>query len=233
MPQGLLIVIEGGDGSGKQTQTAMLVRRLRQDRVPVETMSFPRYGKSFGAQIVRAYLDGQFGDPKTIDPFLAAIPYAMDRHEAAATIKKWLAEGKVVISDRYNSANVIHQGAKVAFPAQTANVDDEELAEDRLDELTKFLDRLETELFDNPQPDVVIYLHVSPQVSQALMEKQGRHKDGHEADLNYAQRVERVALFCCDYWTGWQLVECCPGGREILSPERIHELVYQKVKEAL
>ena len=60
--RGKLIIIEGGDGSGKATQTAMLVERLAAEGRPVRSVSFPDYDSDSSA-LVKMYLRGDFGGP--------------------------------------------------------------------------------------------------------------------------------------------------------------------------
>ncbi|MFA5029572.1 MAG: hypothetical protein WC518_02345 [Patescibacteria group bacterium] len=223
---GKLLVLEGGDGSGKATQTRMLVERLRRQGRDVFTLDFPRYDETFGGKIARAYLDGQFGDPKNIDPYLASIPYAMDRYESLPALHAQLNKGGLVVVDRFHTANFIHQGAKMGIS------EDGQLNEPALHDLVSFLQRLEFELLGIPQPDLVLYLHVAPPVAQTLMDSQGRVKDGHEKDVAYAKKVERVALWACEA-LGWKLIECCPDEQTILSPEAVSDLIWNEVERAI
>ncbi len=216
MDKGMLIVIDGGDGSGKQTQTKLLVDYLREIGHRVETIDFPQYD-TFSGRIIRAYLDGQFGDPTKIDPELAAMPYTMNRMETAERIRQFLLEGKTVILDRYHSANLIHQGAKLPAENLESFVFDQEA--------------LEFQHFNIPAPDQVLYLHVTPEAAQRLMEAQGRVKDGHEADIKYAKRVERTALQVADI-LNWVVIECCPNG-SILSIEEIQKAIRREVEKII
>ena len=111
--RGKLIVIEGGDGSGKATQTKLLVEYLRSKNIPTETLSFPRYSDSFYGKLVGRFLSGEFGPLESVSPYLAAIPYALDRLDARDDINKWLNEGKIVAIDRYVPSSLAHQAAKV------------------------------------------------------------------------------------------------------------------------
>ena len=56
--KGLLIVIEGIDGSGKTTQLELLKRSLASRGTPCEAISFPRYGDNIYAELVARYLEG-------------------------------------------------------------------------------------------------------------------------------------------------------------------------------
>ncbi|MEI6288261.1 MAG: thymidylate kinase [bacterium] len=221
--QGTLIVIEGGDGSGKQTQTAKLVERLQQTGKTVFTMDFPQYGKTLGGKLVRKYLDGEFGDPKNINPIIASMFYTMDRIECLHEIRNNLENDGIVVLDRFQTANIIHQGAKFV-----SSEFDDPFHNSALNCFVYFSNQLEFELMNIPEPNLVLYLHVIPEVAQTLMNTQGRIKDGHESDLRYIKKVEQVALWACKT-QGWKKIECCPDGQTILSPTEIHELIWQKV----
>ncbi|MEK7652941.1 MAG: thymidylate kinase [Patescibacteria group bacterium] len=216
MPQ--LIVIEGGDGSGKKTQARILAKMLKFFNRSVRTIDFPQYRLNFFGKLIRDYLDGRFGDPLSVSPYSAAPLYCFDRFESAAKIRRWLYEGRIVVSDRFHTANIIHQGAKLPPKKRLA--------------LVEFLDRLEFDFLKVPRPDLVFYLHVYPEVAQILMEKQGRVKDGHEANLRYARKVEKTALWACEKF-GWVKIECCPNQKSILPEERIHNLIWKTVERVV
>ncbi|HLC66288.1 MAG TPA: thymidylate kinase, partial [Candidatus Nanoarchaeia archaeon] len=113
MVRGKLIVLEGIDGSGKTTQTKMLVARLKREGYAVETIDFPQYYTTFFGKMVAQYLRGEFGALDQVSPYLAAILYAGDRFERKEQLEQWLAEGKIVIANRYVSANMGHQASKI------------------------------------------------------------------------------------------------------------------------
>src|SRR3989339_1553988 len=154
-----LIVIDGIDGSGKATQTKLLIEKLQSEQIPTETVDFPQYQNNFFGGMVRQYLDGQFGVPTTIDPKLASVLYAADRWESSQKIYNWLKENKTIILDRYTTSNLIHQGAK--------------MTEDKLDEFIVWIDQLEFKTLQIPQPDLVIFLHVDAKTSYNLITKRG------------------------------------------------------------
>src|SRR5262245_7412995 len=113
MKKGIFVVIDGIDGSGKATQTRLLVERLRKEGRPVEKIDFPRHGTPNYGELISECLAGKHGDFVHLDPKIASTLYALDRYEASPQIRSWLDEGKVVIADRFSSANQIHQGGKI------------------------------------------------------------------------------------------------------------------------
>jgi len=223
--KGRFIVIEGGDGSGKATQTRLLLGRLLAEGHRAKSIDFPQYEKNFYGRIIRAYLNGQFGTPTEIDPKLAGILYCLDRFESSGEIKQLIRED-IVISDRFHTANIIHQGAKIPLKA------DGRLDTVKILTLVRFFEEFEFGVLRNPAPNLIIYLHVYPEVAQKLMETQERVKDGHEADVEYAKRVEQVALWASENF-GWPVVECCPSRDSILTTEQIHEKIWEKTQSII
>lgn len=157
--KGKLIVIDGVDGSGKATQVKRLAEALRAKGKKVETIDFPRYKDNFFGAMIGECLCGDYGDFAKVDPHLASVLYACDRMESSAQIKKWLAEGKIVLADRFVSANQIHQGGKCKTDAERKA-------------FLRWLDRMEHEVLGTPRPDVILYLNLPIAVSQELLAKQ-------------------------------------------------------------
>ncbi|MBI5221368.1 MAG: hypothetical protein HY979_01000 [Candidatus Magasanikbacteria bacterium] len=68
----MFIMLDGIDGSGKSTQTELLVSRLKKEGYPVEMISFPQYGtKSAGPS--EDYLNGLYGSAAEVGPYRASI----------------------------------------------------------------------------------------------------------------------------------------------------------------
>ena len=112
-----LIVIDGLDGSGKATQTELLKQYLEKEKqYKVYKISFPDYESDSSAP-VKMYLSGELGsDPETLNPYMCSAFYAVDRAiQYVKNIKAMMSEGDnvIVLADRYLSANIIHQGAKL------------------------------------------------------------------------------------------------------------------------
>ena len=116
---GKLFVIDGVDGSGKNTQAMELYMYFIQQGYradeEVTMVSFPRY-KQPSAKFVEMYLNGEFSkDPMDIDPYTASMFYTIDRSISFKN-EKWgevYRNGGIVIADRYYTSNIIHQGAKI------------------------------------------------------------------------------------------------------------------------
>ena len=215
---GKFFVIDGTDGSGKATQTKLLVERLRAAGYNVRTISFPRYDTPTGT-VVRAYLMGEFGPADKVDARQASEFYATDRAAAAPEIAAWLAAGDIVVADRYVAANMGHQGGKIADPAERM-------------EFFRWEEGLEYGLNRLPRPDLNVILHVPAEISMALVEQRGNVKDGHETDPGHLRRAEQTYIEIARTFPGFRLIECVRDGH-IMRREDISDLVWAAVKPLL
>jgi len=196
--KGKLIVIEGLDGSGKATQTALLCEKLDKLGIKHEHFSFPDYN-SRSSLLVRMYLDGEFGDnASSVNPYAASCFFACDRYASFRT--QWqekYEQGYTIICDRYTTSNAVHQCSK--------------LPEEQWEDFTEWLFDFEYEKIGLPKPDAVIYLRVDPDIGQKLLDvryngDQGK-KDIHEKDRDHLKRSRITADYCAERY-GWYTIEC-------------------------
>jgi len=152
--KGLFVVFDGTDGSGKATQTELLVKKLRGKGHRVEKIDFPQYGKK-SAGLVEEYLNGEYGNAGDVGSYRASIFYACDRYAASFKIKKWLEGGKIVIANRYTAANMGHQGGKLKKNSERKKY-------------FQWLHNLEYNIFEIPKPDINLILHVEASIAQKL-----------------------------------------------------------------
>ena len=156
---GLFITLEGGDGSGKSTQSALLVQWLESIGRTALVTREPG-GTDLGLELREIVLHRR----GAIDPRAEALLYAADRaHHIATLVRPALERGEVVVQDRYLDSSVAYQGAgrkldgirelslwatESLLPDLTILLDlHEELGPDRMAERTKY-DRLEAEKSD-------------------------------------------------------------------------------------
>ena len=111
---GKLFVIDGTDGSGKQTQLGELKNRLNKEKIDYRVVSFPNYD-SKTSTLVKMYLSGEFGtNSKEISPYIASTFYAADRYATYQTeLKEYYENGGLILADRYTTSNMIHQAGKI------------------------------------------------------------------------------------------------------------------------
>ena len=222
MRQGHFIVLEGTDGSGKGTQTEMLVQRLKQDGRQVEVISFPRYGEPSCALVVY-YLNGKLGSLQDISPYRGSVFFAIDRYAASFKIRSWILEDKIVICNRYVGSNMGHQGRKMKTP----------------EERQRYFDwnyDFEYNIMGIPKPDLNIVLHVTAEISQALVDKKGsreylggKKRDIHEDDINHLRNAESAYLQIAKSFPEFRLIECVENG-QILAREVIFNKIYGLLK---
>lgn len=213
--------IEGQDGSGKGTQFEMLKKRLRKEGRGVRTVDLPQYGKPC-AKLVEDYLHGKYGPIEKVSPYQASTFFAFDRFGASRQVKKWLKDGYVVLANRWVASNLGHQGTKV--PPR------------KLDQFFDWLIDFEYNILEAPEP-LTIILHVPARVSFKLVHERsrrtGRKRDKHELSLSHLQRAERIYKRMPKWWPEEdKLVECYVENR-LLSPEEIHEKVWEILKPRL
>ncbi|MGB7202063.1 MAG: dTMP kinase [Pyrinomonadaceae bacterium] len=114
---GKFITFEGIDGSGKSTQLRMLAGDLRARGIDCLTTQEPG-GTPLGRRLREAFLETE----ETVAPMAELLAFAADRAQHVEfLIKPALAEGRVVISDRYADATFAYQGAGRGFPEQKVN----------------------------------------------------------------------------------------------------------------
>lgn len=190
---GKLIVLEGIDGSGKSSQYRLLCEKLQKDHTEYHQIVFPRYREESSA-LIRLYLNGQFGTkPEDVNAYTASAFYAVDRF--ASYRQDWgsyYENGGIILSDRYTTSNAVHQGCK--------------LNDAEMPGFFEWLQDFEYGKMCLPQPDLVIYLDTSVEISTSRMRrreaKNGTHADIHEKDLTYLKKCLHTADLACDHY-GW------------------------------
>ncbi|PIX10975.1 hypothetical protein COZ73_03880 [Candidatus Falkowbacteria bacterium CG_4_8_14_3_um_filter_36_11] len=219
--KGKFIVIDGTDGSGKATQAEILVARLKSMNLPVAMIDFPQYGHK-SAGLVEEYLNGKYGSAKEVGYYRTSIFYAADRYDASFKIRKWLEEGKIAIANRYVTANMAHQGGKIADKQERKK-------------FYNWLFNLEYRLFAVPRPDLNIILHVNADIAQKLVDKKGYRdyingdkRDLHEADLSHLRDAEKTYLEIAEIFPDISLIKCVKYG-QIMAREEINNLIWEKI----
>ena len=214
---GRLIAIDGLDGSGKGTQAALLYERLCALGIPARLLSFPMYDSPSSAP-VRMYLSGDFGsDPDAVNSYAASSFFAVDRFASfAADWKKDYEAGKVIIADRYTTANAIHQLTK--------------LKPEKAEDFLAWLSDYEYGLLGIPAPDLTLFLEVPVEMSLSLIDVRGEKKDIHENEAHLRRAFDSAQLVS-RLW-GWEHILCTVPGGKMKSREEISEEIWARVRAA-
>ena len=222
--KGKIIVIDGTDGSGKTTQLHLLKEKLQAEGFGVEIADFPQYNHK-SAGMVEEYLSGKYGGVDDVTPYQASIFYAVDRFDFSKQIKDWLAEGKIILCNRYTSSNMAHQGCKIDNPLERKV-------------FFNWLSELEHDILKIPRPDLCLILRVEAEISQQMAKDRaredwkGKTKDIHEENLDHLKNAERVYCEIAESNSNYRLVNCVSEGK-IMDREEISFLVWIYVSQML
>jgi len=182
---GKFLVIEGIDGSGKNTQTKLLYDYCLNKEIDAKIIQFPAYEATFFGHEVGRFLDGKYGSLVQVHPKLAAILYAGDRYEMREQILKYISNNELLICDRYVSSNIAHQASKYCDP------------NDRM-RFSSWVERLEYSVFSMPKPDVIVFLDLPPRYSRKLVLNKkprvytNKQEDIQEGNLDYLREVYSI-----------------------------------------
>ena len=206
MKKGKLIVIEGTDCSGKETQTQKLINYLKAQGEKVTTLSFPMYdtptGRIIGGPLLgKEYIcDGWFPEGAThVDGKVASLFYAADRYYNLDKITDALENGYTVILDRYVYSNMEHQAGKL------------EVKEERL-ERYKFIEKLEFDLLGLPKPDGVILLFMPVEGAKEIRAKRPEKLDEAESDEKHLLLAQNAYLEMAELYN-FKVINCAADGK--------------------
>lgn len=223
--QGTFIVIEGTDGSGKGTQFQLLAERLVNEGYDVALFDFPQYEEP-SSYFVKQYLNGKYGTADEVGPYTGSLFYALDRYEAAPKIREALAQGKIVLANRFVGSNMAHQGTKFAGSAERRGY-------------FIWLDNLEFEMLKIPRPTLSLVLRVPADIAQEMVDKKAersytaKKRDIHEADLGHLQRSVEVYDDLCDLFPRDFTRVDCVRSNKLLDIEAVSGLVWAKIRPLL
>jgi len=214
----MLIVLEGLDGAGKTTQVNLLEQYCKNHGVKSTFLHFPRFNAPVYGDLIAAFLRGEFGNVSEVDPRLVALLYAGDRKDASEMLNNWLADGNMVILDRYVYSNIAFQCAKIAD-------------KQKRDELREWIFNMEFGYFGIPKPDISIFLDVPFDftIERLKAQRKGEDRDYlkgkediHETDLSLQQKVREVYIEQTTIDNTFTLINCIGEGLGMKSPETIH-----------
>ena len=224
MEKGKIIVIEGTDCSGKETQSKLLEKRLKRDGIKCKLFSFPMYDTPTGKIVGGSYLgkpeifESFFKEGATnVDSHVACLYYAADRKYNMPKIEEYLKKGYYVILDRYTSSNQAHQGSKIKNP------------DDRFD-MYQWIDKLEYWLLKLPKPDITIFLHV-PIENSLEIRKNRKNLDEHEKSPEHLKNAEEAYIELSELYN-WKRIECVKDNK-LRTINDISEEIYKIIKKSI
>lgn len=194
---GLFISFEGGDGSGKGTQTRLTKEWLTNEGYDVTLESFPRYGNPV-AKPIENFLNGKYGQ---LHPEVASVLYSLDRLNASDDIRRVLArKSGIVLADRFTNSNLGHNGSKLDTDAERLEFFEQQRT-------------FEHDVLGVPRPDHTFILMVPPSVAQSNVDKKEarsyttKKRDIHEADEHHLARTfDTYTLLAQTYPTEFTLI---------------------------
>ena len=218
-----IIVIEGTDCSGKETQSKMLLERLNKEGLNSIYMTFPAYDTPTGKIVGGSYLGKESIGPclfpegaVNVDAKVASLYYAADRLYNKPVIEEKLKDFNLII-DRYVESNMAHQGSKIMDIKKRY-------------EMYNFLSSLEYDLLKLPRPDITIFLYM-PYEQACILKKNRTELDQHELNPDHLKHAEESYLELSKLHNYIQ-INCVKDG-VIRSMEDINDEIYQKVKSKI
>lgn len=219
---GRFITIEGTDCSGKQTQSDLLVKKLKKEMNVYKT-SFPMYdtptGKIVGGPYLgKEYLGESFFEEgaSSVDPEVAALYYAADRLYNISKIEEAIKTNDVVILDRYVESNMAHQGGKI-------------FNSEKREQIFNWLENLEYNLLSLPRPELTIFLYMPYKYADILKKNREEAPDEHESSKEHLINAEKTYLELVKRYN-FRVIDCVKDN-QIRTIEDINSEVYDVVKE--
>ena len=223
--QNQIILVEGTDCSGKQTQKEMIVDRLNSDGIKAVRLSFPMYDSPTGRIVAGPYLgkekfgEGYFQEGAShVDPKVASLYFTADRIYNIHKVYEKLDEGYTVVLDRYVESNMAHQAGKFKNKFER-------------NKMVDWIENLEYKFLKLPRPNQIVFLHMPAKYSRELKMSRNETGDQHENDFEYLERSEETYLYLAKRF-GYKTIDCVRN-EKIRTKAEISEDVYNCVMEKL
>lgn len=233
MNKGKIILLEGVDGAGKNTQAELLCKNLNSSEIPSEIMSFPRYNTPSGRIIGQCCLGKEnlfaeyswrgdlnwFEDFAKTDFWTSSLYYAGDRREALPEIMEILFSGRNLILDRWVESNMAHQGGKIYDEIERGI-------------FLQRLDLLEYGFLGLPRPDLTFFLDLPISIARAKKFSQIGNLDAHEKNLTHLENSRQVYHQLAKMYK-WNVVNCASDEKTQRGIGDISQEIFGKVIEFL
>ena len=219
---GKIIVIEGTDCSGKETQSKLLEKRLNDSGKKCIRFEFPMYDTPTGKIVGGSYLGkeeiGNSVFPEgavNVSPMVVSLYYAADRKYNLPKIKEYLKKDYYVLLDRYTTSNMAHQGSKIKDK-------DERFV------MYQWIDKLEYWLLQLPKPDMTIFLHVPYEYTLELR-KNRTSIDEHEKSIDHLRQAEEAYVELASLYN-WNTIECIKN-EKLRTVEDINDEIFNIIEK--
>ncbi len=202
--RGKFITFEGCEGSGKSTQIRLLSERLTADGVDFIVTREPG-GSSVAEQIRKIILDGK--NTEMCDECEALLYAAARMQHLREVVEPALAEGKLVICDRYVDSSLAYQGAARGLGE-------------------RYVSEINAAALNEFAPDLTLFLNISP--DNAFNRKHGADKNDRmeQQGLDFHRKVYRGYLALVEKYPRICAVDC--SGTRNETSEKIYALLRQK-----
>jgi len=216
------IVLEGLDGSGKSTQTAMLKSYFDEQNIDYKYLHFPQTHTPYFGDLISRFLRGELGKIDEVDPYLVAMLYAGDRYDASSEIREWLNIGSMVLVDRYVMSNIAFQTAKLKSQVEK-------------EQLRQWIFKFEYQYYRIPKPSLSIFLDVPMSFVKQNIENQRNGNDReyllgkndiHEEHIEFQEQVRLEYLEAIKMDEHFVRIDCVENG-DMKSADQIFEEILE------
>lgn len=221
--RGKIILIEGTDCSGKETQANLLLDYLKEQGIKTEKVAFPDYDSPTGKIVGGPYLgkeyicEGWFNEgAANVSPKVSALYYAADFLYHLDDMNKILDKGHWIILDRYFYSTLAHQGGK------------ERNKQKRLD-MYKWFEKLELDLLGLLEPDIKIFLHMPYECSVVLKQHRKEAADQNEKSESHLKNAEAAYKEVAKLYN-FKTIKC-GNKNKIKTIDEIHQEIIKEIKQ--
>jgi len=196
----MMIAIDGIDGTGKGMQSRMLEEHLTKKGFKAKVISFPVYSSFFG-KMISEYLNGIYGTLYSVNPKLASLLYAQDRHYFFQTNS--ISNDEILIFDRYVNSNIAHHSSKLDEKKRKLFID--------------WIIELEYGINKIPKPDIsfILDLEVNNSVKNVAKKEKREYTEAthdlHESNIDYLEETRKVFLSLVNGYDTY-LIKCDTNG---------------------
>lgn len=211
----MIIVFEGLDGSGKETQTKLIEKRLNDIGIKTVRIGFPNYSNKYSI-FVKEYLNGNFGS--NLNPYLISTFFGLDRFGVYKNeMIRYIKQGYIIVCDRYIYSNLIYQGSLIN------NVEDR-------NKFFEWVLYFEYGICGLPKEDMTFFMDLSIDINLDIIKKRC-NKDIYEKDYDFMIKCYKTAKHLRDKYNFINIK--CDDGENLFSISDINENIYNRILDKI